>query len=112
MNISIKNCGKIDNKLKAIYVDIFDEIDKRTSGKNIFYRTEAEQQIKDMYEVYWAAIPYFESEYVICRKKVEQLLNGRKTTRNFNQVTAKDSGKKMPREAMLRNPRSTVSVNR
>ena len=59
----------IKARLKKIYEDsdnnigIFDEIERKLGkDKAIFYRTNAEDQINDLTELYWAAIPYDESK--------------------------------------------------
>lgn len=85
---------KIKDRLERIYKDngtnkgIFDEIDRKLDkDKSFFYRTEAEAQIKDLTEFYWAAVPYEADKYDECRNRVELLLNARKATRNFKQIT-------------------------
>jgi CRISPR-associated protein Cmr2 len=90
----------IKTRLERIYKDngtnkgIFDEIDRKLGkDKSFFYRNEAEAQIKDLTEFYWAAIPYDETKYDECREKVEILLNARKATRDFKQTTRINSGK-------------------
>lgn len=83
------NCrNAIRKRLEKIYQEVFDEIDRKLqkNGK-IFYRAEAEAQIKDMVEFYWAAYPYDKNNYAECRERVEILLNARKSTRNFATAT-------------------------
>jgi CRISPR-associated protein Cmr2 len=85
---------KIKDRLGRIYKDIFDEIDRKLGkDKGLFYRNEAEAQINDLTELYWAAIPYDKSKdnYKICRERVEILLNARKATRDFQKVTWGDN---------------------
>lgn len=75
----------IGNRLGEICDPIFDKIQKSV-GK-VFFREKAETQIKDMPELYWAAVPFDDGNYRICRAKVEAVLSARKSTRNFNKVT-------------------------
>lgn len=90
-NFDAKLRTAIEVRLDNIYKKpIFDEIEKKLGrDKGIFYRTKAEDQIKDMTELYWAAIPFDEDndDYKICRERVEMLLNARKSTRNFSPST-------------------------
>ncbi len=100
---SIENIEKdcqttLKTRLERIYDSIFDEIERKLGkDKNLFYRTEAEAQILDMVEFYWAAIPLDKSKYDDCRERVEILLNARKATRNFNRVTW---GKNVPKSSL------------
>jgi len=88
----------IEERLEKIYKPIFNKIDTKIENEfprngKIFYRAEAEAQIKDMTELYWAAIPFDEDDKTIdkngksvyekTRERVEILLNARKSTRNF-----------------------------
>lgn len=93
------NCrDAIETRLKGIYIPIFDEIERKLpKNAKFFYRPEAEAQIKDMVEFYWAAYPYDENKYAECRKRVETLLNARKSTRDFKPVTW---GKNVPKSSL------------
>ena len=93
-----KNLRKaIEDRLETIYKPIFKDIEERLHRNNysgnVFKKDVAVAQIKDMYELYWAAIPYDGNNYKPCREKVEILLNARKATRDFTQVSELNSGK-------------------
>jgi CRISPR-associated protein Cmr2 len=100
--------GIIESKLKDIYRPIFDRIESSLpKSRKIFYRAEAEAQILDMVEFYWAAIPHDKddrtidengkSAYVKARERVEILLNARKATRDFKCITW---GKNVPKSSL------------
>lgn len=83
----------IEKTLEDIYEPIFKGIEEKLArnrfSRNFFKKDIAIAQIKDMYELYWVAIPYDEikDDYKVCRERVEVLLNARKATREFNAVT-------------------------
>lgn len=83
----------LKNRLQKIYMPLFKEIERKLRSVNTtFYRDRAISQINNMFELYWAAIPFDESkdDYKICRERVEILLNARKSTRDFTVVTWAD----------------------
>jgi CRISPR-associated protein Cmr2 len=59
-----------------------------------FDRAEAQKQLEDLIEFYWAAVPYDADKggnaYKEARSRAEALLASRKITRNFRQVYGKD----------------------
>lgn len=74
--------------LNTLANKIFDEIESSLSQKDkqAFYRQNAQAQIDDLVEFYWAAYPFDPNKYKECRDRVENLLNARKSTRNFETV--------------------------
>lgn len=73
----------LSDRLGKISDPLFSKLERR-AGSN-FYRQNAERQVADLTEFYWAAIPFDGKDYAGARKKVEMLLNARKSTRDFRQ---------------------------
>ncbi len=72
----------IEVRLKELYKDALDKL------KCSIDEETAKQQLDDLLEVYWAAIPLNnQGEYGLARKRVEALLEARKTTRDFKPVS-------------------------
>lgn len=63
-------------------------------------RQLAEQQIEDMLECYWAAVPYDGTNYSTQRAVLEQLLAARKATRSFQQVKLSERQGHYPKSSL------------
>lgn len=50
-----------------------------------FYREIAEQQLNDLLEINWAAVPFNNEKYKEVREQLERILAARKNTRDFKQ---------------------------
>lgn len=64
---------------------------ERLSGNKYFEKDNAELQVDDLIEFFWAAVPYDSSNpgnYKPARVRVEALLAARKTTRNFSSAVS------------------------
>ncbi len=75
----------VDARLQTIR----DQAWQRLRGNKYFDKDNAERQVVDLIEFFWAAVPYDPSKptcYKTARDRVEALLAARKTTRNFNCV--------------------------
>lgn len=75
----------VDARLQTIR----DQAWQRLRGNKYFDKDNAERQVDDLIEFFWAAVPYDPSKptcYKTARDRVEALLAARKTTRNFNCV--------------------------
>ncbi len=73
----------VQTRLEALQIDAFNKI-KENGGE--FDRTLAEEQIDDLLEFYWSAVPLpSRDKYHQARNTAESLLAARKNTRNFLQ---------------------------
>jgi CRISPR-associated protein Cmr2 len=73
---------------------------RRVNGKTALHWDEAEAQIDDLLEYYWAAHPLSEPhQYRTVRAQVEALLTARKNTRNF-QDAGKWSQARVPKSSL------------
>ncbi|MFH0988532.1 MAG: type III-B CRISPR-associated protein Cas10/Cmr2 [bacterium] len=84
-NIS-RFCDDIYSVMSMRLGVIKDDAFKELKGL-VIHRTNANVQIFDLIEFYWAAQPLDGTSYELVRKKTEALLAARKATRNFKQVT-------------------------
>jgi CRISPR-associated protein Cmr2 len=83
---SIRELTKeIDEKIKDRLTFLAELAFDKLEGKNIC-RNVADNQLEDLVEFYWAAIP-INGDYARARDEVERLLAARKATRNFNGVS-------------------------
>jgi CRISPR-associated protein Cmr2 len=77
----------IVNRRNRLAKDSFDAVPVK------FDRAEAQKQLEDLIEFYWAAVPYDadkgDNAYKEARSRAEALLAARKNTRNFRQVYGK-----------------------
>jgi CRISPR-associated protein Cmr2 len=72
----------VQKRLEELYKDAFTRI------KGSFDQPTAEKQLNDLLEVYWAAVELNDlAQYGRERKRVEALLEARKTTRDFKPVS-------------------------
>lgn len=76
------------DRLKKISANAFSEL---KSSKVKIHWNNADAQLKDLVEFYWAAYPFDGNDYDPALKRVNVLLAARKATRNFKQVTWGDS---------------------
>lgn len=102
-NVANKVIAIINSSPKSVSKQVWDAIDARwkTLAEESFNavpvgfdRAEAQKQLDDLVEFYWAAVPYDaekgEDAYKEARSRAEALFNARKNTRNFAQVRGKD----------------------
>ena len=83
----------IDNLGTIIYSAMSERLEKIKDAAfkdlkrlNIHWKN-ADAQIADLIEFYWAAFPFDGNNYKVVRQKTEALLAARKATRNFKPVT-------------------------
>lgn len=77
--------SEIESAIKVRLTEIRDSTFGNIKGK--FQKDIAEQQVEEMREFFWAAVPFEEGRYADARRKVEYLLSARKATRDFGKVT-------------------------
>ena len=96
----------IRERLSSIQTKVFDTLPKydEHSDENEFKRLNAENQMSDLIEYYWAAVPYSGKDYANERKLVEALLASRKNTRDFRQV----NGDYVPKSSLDGNRESVI----
>jgi CRISPR-associated protein Cmr2 len=76
---------EIESAIKNRLAEIRDEAFRKIKGR--FQGDVAKQQIDEMTEFFWAAVPFEENDYAKARRRVEYLLAALKATRNFGKVT-------------------------
>lgn len=81
----------VKDRLRAIRKQAWE----RLNGNKYFEKTNAELQVDDLIEFFWAAVPYHPDNpgnYKSARDRVEALLAARKTTRNFSAASWGQTG--------------------
>ncbi len=86
----------IAERLNIIRQTAFRELKKDKQAT--IYWDNADAQLNDLVEFYWAACPFDGVNYAATRKKTEALLAARKATRNF--ISAKDWAGNAPKSAL------------
>ena len=98
--------GAVYDRLRSMADDAFKMIPQNDT---CFDRKLAEDQLTDLIEFYWSAVPYpDESAYPAARENVESLLSNRKNTRDFVQMT----GSMSPKSSLDGSRESVISEER
>jgi len=95
-NVANKVVALIKNSPKEVAEAAYEAMQKRLQALSqsafsalrnnpLFYQEIADRQLADVLEYYWAAVP-LEGDYNKARSRAEDLLAGRKNTRDFNAV--------------------------
>lgn len=82
---------QIERALKDRLRKIRNQAWGRLRDNNYFEKNNAERQVDDLIEFFWAAVPYEPNDldnYKPARDRVEALLAARKTTRNFSSAVS------------------------
>lgn len=76
-------------RLDALMAALFDRAQNRAGNlKTHFNRAVAEQQVRDLIELVWVAVPFADdAAYAAARNRAEELLAARKNTRDWAPVT-------------------------
>lgn len=89
--------AQIEQAIRARLMDITTTTFAPLTTHSDFDHTTAEQQILDLIEYYWVALPYDEQTYPAVRTRVEAAMAARKATRNFQPVSW---GKDRPKSSL------------
>src|SRR5437660_5637088 len=74
---------KIRGMINGIKAQVYEDISGNKQGNNrLFDVAKANEQIDDLIELSWAAVPYHKGQYNEARKELERLMAARKNTRN------------------------------
>ncbi len=103
VNVANKVIAIINHSPKSVGEQVWDAINARhktladdsfNAVPSRFDRAEAQKQLDDLVEFYWAAVPYDvdkgDDAYKQARSRAEALFNARKNTRTFQQMRGKD----------------------
>jgi CRISPR-associated protein Cmr2 len=82
----------MNERLCIIAQNAFSDLKRlEVKGKDAIRWKNADDQLADLIEFFWAAYPFDQSNYERVRKQTEALLSARKATRNFKRVTWGDN---------------------
>lgn len=74
----------VERAIRRRLQELWGQAQKQIKGD--YDRENAQKQIDDMLEIFWAGLPLDEANYSASRKQLEALLASRKATKNFQRV--------------------------